>query len=118
MAGISQDQILILAFKIVLVGGVVSAAVFVGCYHRLTRGAVWADAVGRTIVLFDLLIALCLVPAGLPLFWHFSRFASHLVAWVDVVLFGLIPVALAHRTFLWVRIHNQKAGGPDNGGEA
>lgn len=101
----SQDQAAVLAFKIVLVAGVLSVAAFIVLYHRLTDGAVWRDEVGKTIVVKDVLLILMLLPAILSLFFRFSGFTSHIAAWTDVVLFGLLTPVMTWRCLIWARLH-------------
>lgn len=108
----SQDQVLILLFRVVLVAGVASSLAFVALYWRLTRGAMWRNEIGRSIVIFDLLVVLCLTPSLLSLFFTFNRLTSHVAAWVDVVLFGLITPTMLHRCLVWwrARQRDEEAG--------
>lgn len=108
----SQDQWLVLLFKVVLLAGAVSALGFVGLYWRLTRGAMWHNTLGRSIVIFDLLVVLCLTPSLLSLFFTFNRLTSHVAAWIDVVLFGLITPVMLHRCLVWwrARQRDEEAG--------
>lgn len=102
----TQDGALILAFKIVLLAGAVSVAVFIVAYHMMTRGAVWRDPVGKTIIVKDILLGACLTPSILSLFFHFGRFTSRVAGWIDVALFGLLPVVMTWRLIVWQKIHN------------
>lgn len=112
----TQDDAILLAFKVVLLSGAVSVALFVAVYHRLTRGAVWKNEIGRTLIWKDILLILCLLPSILSLFAHFNRLTSHIAAWVDVVMFGALTPVTLWRVQVWRRIH--KAGKlPQNGNE-
>lgn len=104
----SQDELILLLFKIVLVADVVAIAAFVAYYWRVTRGDMWRNEIGRTIAVKDILLALCLVPSVLSLFFHFSRLTSHVAAWIDVALFGLIAPVTAWRIVVWQRVHRKK----------
>ena len=107
----SQDHLLVLLFRIDLVAGVVASLAFIGLYWRLTRGALWRNEIGRSIVIFDLLVVLCLIPSLLSLFLHFNRLTSHVAAWVDVVLFGLITPVMLHRCLVWWRARQRDENG-------
>lgn len=84
-------------------------AAFVVRYHQMTRGGVWRNEVGKTIVVKDLLLIAMLLPSILSLFLRFSRFTSHIAAWLDVVLFGLLTPVMLWRIVVWQRIHRDKA---------
>lgn len=102
----SQDQWIILLLKIVLVSGAVSVAAFVVQYHRLAKW--WKNPIGRTIVIKDILLIACLTPSILSLFLQFNRLTSHIAAWTDIVLFGLLTPVMAHRILIWQRVHRDK----------
>lgn len=115
----SQDQAIILALRVVLVAGVVSIVLFVADYTRLTRWGCWRNPIGRTLVWKDVLLACCLTPSLLSLFWHFSRLTSHIAAWVDIALFGLLAPVMLWRVAVFERIHRNKPPDPgeqDQGG--
>jgi len=102
----TQEQILILAFKIVEVASVVTIAAFVACYSKWARW--WANAIGRTLVFKDIALVLVLVPSILSIFIDFSRFTSRIAGWFDVAAFALVPVIMLWRTWVFWKIH--KAG--------
>jgi hypothetical protein len=110
---VSQDQFLILAFKVVEVASVVTIAVFVACYTWWTRGKCWRNPIGQTIVIKDIALVLVLIPSLLSIFLHFNRLTSHIAAWFDVAAFGAVPVIMVWRIIAWRKIH--KAGN-DSGG--
>ena len=101
----SQDDWIILLLKIVLISGAVSVTLFVAMYHKLTRGGVWRNAIGQTLVAKDILLIACLVPSILSLFFSFNRLTSHIAAWADIALFGLITPVMLWRVQVWRRIH-------------
>lgn len=103
----SQDQLIILLFKIVLVCGAVSVALFVAEYTWRTKWGCWRNDIGRTLVWKDILLILCLLPSILSLFLHFNRLTSHIAAWVDVGLFGLLTPVMIWRTAVFERVHKQ-----------
>lgn len=109
----SQDALIVLLFKIVLISGAVSVALFVAEYTWRTRGRCWRNDIGRTLVVKDILLILCLLPSILSLFWDFNRLNSHISAWVDIVLFGLLTPVMCWRVFVFERIHRQKRGPGD-----
>lgn len=109
----TQDQVQLLLFKVVLVAGITSIAVFVADYHRMTRGGVWRNEIGKTIVIKDILLIACMTPSVLSLFFHLSRLTSRVAGWTDIVLFGLLPVVMTWRVKVWRRVHNGKAGKAD-----
>lgn len=104
----NQDEWLLLLFKIILVADVLAIALFVAQYWWLTRGAMWHNEIGRTIVVKDILLILCLLPSIMSLFFTFNRLTSHIAAWVDVALFGLLAPVMLWRVRVWQRIHNTK----------
>ena len=112
----SQDQWLILLLKIVLVCGAVSVALFVAEYTW--RAAWWRNPIGRTLVVKDILLILCLVPSILSLFLSFNRLTSHIAAWVDVGLFGLLTPAMLWRIVVFERVHREKDAAPPPDKEA
>jgi hypothetical protein len=112
-----QDDVILLLFKITLISGTLSVAAFAVCYHLMTRGAVWRNEIGRTIIIKDILLVLMLTPSILSFFWHFSRLSSHVAAWVDIGLFGLLTPVMLWRIAVWRRIHTGKAGTAGGAGE-
>lgn len=102
----SQDGLLLLLLKVVLLAGAASTTAFIARYHQMTRGAVWHDELGKTIVIKDILLVLMLLPTILSLFFSFSRLTSHIAAWTDIVLFGLLTPVMLWRLAVWQRIHN------------
>lgn len=107
----TQDQAIILAFKAAEVSGIVTIAVFVACYSLWAKW--WANPIGRTIVVKDLLLVAAFVPSLLSLFLNFNRLTSHIAAWTDIAMIGLISPVMAWRTWVFWRIH--KAGRGDHG---
>ncbi len=110
----SQDEAILLAFKVVEVASVVTIVAFVACY---TRWAAWyRNPIGRTIVIKDLLLIIAFIPSILSLFWTFNRLTSHIAAWLDVAMIGLISPVMIWRIFVFGKIH--KAGKlPQNGND-
>jgi len=104
----SQDQWIILLFKIVLVADLVCLAGFVAVYTRLAPW--WRNPIGRTLVIKDLLLAAALTPSILSIFVHFNRLTSHIAAWADVITFGAIAPVMIWRIAVWVKIHRAKRG--------
>lgn len=104
----TQDQLIILLLRVVLISGAVSVAAFIGVYTALAPW--WRDPVGRTIVIKDMLLALLLVPSILSLFFHFSRLSSRVAAWADLALFAAMAPVMLWRCVIWIRIHRKKEG--------
>lgn len=105
----TQDALILLAFKVALLAGVVTVALWVAVYSYLAN---WrADPVGHTVVRFAILVAAALTPSTLSLFLHFNRATSRVAAWVDIALFGWIAVEMLYRIPLWVRLHVNRDGG-------
>lgn len=109
----SQDQWIILLFKIILIVDVLAIAGFVIEYWRLAPW--WRNPIGRTIVIKDLLLMFALLPSVLSIFFQFNRLDSVIAAWVDVVLIGLIGPVMIWRSVVWQRIHGRKI--PDEWGD-
>lgn len=99
----TQDQVIILAFKVVLLAGEAATILWIGVYTYLARW--WKNPLGVTVVRLAALVALVLIPSILSLFFRFSRTTSRLAAWIDVVIFAVITVELLHRTPMWIRLH-------------
>lgn len=102
----SQEQLILLAFKVVEVASVVTIAAFVACYSRWARW--WGNPIGRTLVFKDIALVLVLIPSILSIFIDFSRFTSRIAGWFDVGAFALVPVIMVWRTWVFWKIH--KAG--------
>lgn len=98
----TQDQWIVLAFKVVDVASVVAIATFIGYYSRIA--AWWSNPIGRTIVFKDIALILVLIPSILSIFLKFSRFTSHVAAWFDLVSFAMVPVIMTWRIFVWREI--------------
>lgn len=108
----SQEQTIILCFKITEIASVVTIAAFIACY------SLWApwhrNPIGRTIVFKDIALILILIPSILSIFVNFNRLTSHIAAWFDVGSFALVPILMCWRIVVFGRIH--KAGKlPQNG---
>lgn len=112
----SQDQAILLAFKVVEVASVVTIAVFITCYSRWARW--WSNPIGRTIVLKDIALVMVLIPSILSIFLHFNRLTSHIAAWFDVGSFALVPVIMCWRTLVFWKVHRDGNGksGSDGAG--
>lgn len=104
----TQEQLIILFLRIVLISGVVSILVFIAQYTRLAPW--WREPVGRTIVIKDFLLVLVFIPTILSLFFELNRVTSHLVAWLDIALIGLVTPVMLWRTWIWERIHRRGDG--------
>lgn len=103
----SQDQAIVLAFKVVEIASVVTITAFIACY---SRWAAWLrDPIGRTIVLKDVALLLVLIPSILSIFFSFNRLTSHIAAWFDVGSFVLVPIIMCWRIVVFRKIH--KMGG-------
>ena len=115
----SQEQAIILAFKIVEVASVVTIAAFIACYSRWA--AWWRNPIGRTIVLKDVALVLVLIPSILSIFVDFNRLTSHIAAWFDVAAFALVPVIMIWRIVVFRKIHRAgmlaEATPPDPGSD-
>lgn len=103
----TQDQVIVLLLKIVLIADVLSIVAFIVTYGRLAP--FWRNPIGRTIVIKDALLVLVLLPSILSLFFQFNRLSSHIAAWLDIALLGLLVPVMLWRCAVWIRIHQQKA---------
>ena len=101
----SQDEAIILAFKVVEVASVVTIATFVGCYTWWTKGKCWRNPIGQTIVLKDIALVLVLIPSILSIFFSFNRLTSHIAAWFDVGSLALVPIIMVWRIAVFRKIH-------------
>jgi hypothetical protein len=99
----TQDDTLILAFKVVEVASVVTIAAFIAYYTKAAKW--WANPIGRTIVLKDLALILVMLPSILSIFMKFNRFTSHVAGWFDVGAFALVPVIMVWRVIVFRKIH-------------
>lgn len=106
----TQDQWLVLAFKIVTLTSFFSLLGWVAIYTSLAKW--WRNDIGRTLVVKTSLIALVLVPTILSLFFHFNRLTSHLAGWFDVVMLGLVAPVMWWRSAVFLRLGKSgKVGG-------
>ncbi len=112
----SQDQAILLAFKVVEVASVVTIATFVACYTWWTKGKCWRNPIGQTIVAKDVALILVLIPSLLSIFLSFNRLTSHIAAWFDVASFAAVPVIMVWRVIAWRKIH-QAGKLPQNGND-
>lgn len=101
----SQDQAILLTFKVILIINEVAIISFIGIYTKLAKW--WQNVIGRSIVILDGLLGLAFVPTILSLFFHFSRLSSVIAAWIDVGLFTLIAGTMISRCLTWIRIHRK-----------
>lgn len=99
----SQDDLILLFFKISTISIIVSALAFIITYTRLAPW--WKSVIGRTLVWKDLLLILALVPTALSFFIHLSPAWQRVAAWSDIGDFFLITAVLLNRCKIWVRIH-------------
>lgn len=110
----SQEQWIILAFKIALISGFVSLTGWIALYTRLAKW--WRNPIGRSLVRLAALSAGLYVPSILSLFFHLNRLDSYIVGWVDVGLIALVTPEMAWRSAVWLRLH--RAGQlPQDGSE-
>lgn len=112
----SQDQWIILALRVVVVAAFVSLVAWIVVYTRLAPW--WKNPIGQTLVVKTTLIALLLVPSALSLFFHFNRLTSHLAAWIDVGLIGLITPVMWWRIHVWRSFHKNGGNGGADGAPA
>lgn len=98
----TQDQAIILAFKIVEVASVITILAFTALYTKWAKW--WANAIGRTLVYEGIAIILVLVPSILSIFLHFNRLTSHIAAWFDIGSFAMVPVIMVWRTIVFGKI--------------
>ena len=104
----SQDDLILLLFKIVTVSGFVSLAAWIGDYTRMAKW--WKNAIGRTLVTKTALIAALLVPSALSLFFHFNRLTSHIAAWIDIALLGSVTPVMLWRIVVFRKISREGNG--------
>jgi len=102
----SQDQWIILCFKVVEVASVVTIAAFVACYSRWARW--WTNPIGRTIVIKDIALIFVLLPSIMSIFLQFNRLSSHIAAWFDIASFAAVPVIMVWRIAVWRKIHGDR----------
>ena len=108
----SQEQLIILCLKIGLVAGFISLVAWVLLYSRLTRRAAWTDPIGQTLIIEALLLAGLFLPTALNLFFHLNLFDSHLVAWTDAALIGLVTPVMLWRCQVFIAIARRAALNP------
>lgn len=104
----SQDDLLLLGFKITLIAGEVAALLWVAVYSYLAKW--WENPIGATVTRFAIYIAALYVPSILSLFFHLSRLTSIAAGWFDVALFAVVAVELLRRVPLWIRMHLRRDG--------
>lgn len=110
----SQDQWIVLAFKVAEVASVVTIGAFIACYSRWARW--YKNPIGRTIVFKDIALILVLLPSILSIFFRFNRLTSHIAAWYDIGSFALVPVIMCWRIAVFGKIHRAgKLGQPPAG---
>lgn len=98
----TQEQAIVLAFKIAEIASLVTIAAFVGYYTVLARW--WRSPIGLTIVAKDIALILVLLPSVLSMFFQFNRLTSYVAAWFDVGSFTMVPVIMVWRIVVWRRL--------------
>lgn len=106
----TQQDWLLLAFKVATIAAFLSLVGWIAIYTRLYPW--WRDAIGQTLVIKTGLVALLLVPTTLSLFFDLNRFTSYMVGWIDAVLIGLICPVMVWRSVVWIRIHREEKETP------
>ena len=104
----TQDALILLLFKVMLIFDALAIFTFIAIYTAVAKW--WQDQIGRTIVIKDALLGVALLPSILAFFFTFSRLGTHIAAWVDVGLFGLIGPVMAWRCVIWIKIHRKGDG--------
>lgn len=99
----TEDALIILCLKIVLITGVASITTFATCYSRWA--AWWSNAIGRTLVIKDILLIAVMSLSILSLFFKFNRLTSHIAAWLDIAILGAITPVMVWRTVVFWKIH-------------
>ena len=105
----TQDQTIILLYRIAEFFAIGSIILFVAVYWRLAPW--WRNPIGRTIVVKDLALLLALIPGVLSLFFDFNRVTSRIAAWFDLVCIVSIGVIMLWRTVVWIKVHNSGSTG-------
>ena len=105
----TQEQLIVLLLKIVLISGVASIIAFVVQYTILAPW--WRNPIGRTLVTKDVLLIALFTPSILSVFIHFNRLTSIIAAWVTVALLGLVTPVMIWRMAVWYRMHKEGAAG-------
>lgn len=115
----TQDALILLLFKIVIIADIAASLLFVADYTRLTRWGAWSrsNPVGQTVIIKTLLLGAAFIPSALSLFLKFNRLTSHIAAWTDIALFAGIAVVLLWRVVVFERIHRDKNAAPVPGQE-
>lgn len=83
---------------------------WVAIYTWLTKGGAWRNPIGQTLIVKTLLIAVLFVPQILSLFFQLNRLDSHIAAWVDVALIGLVTPIMIWRSAVWVKLSRKGSG--------
>lgn len=110
----SAERLITFLLRVFLISGFASIALWVGMYTAWAPW--WRNAVGRTLVVKDALIALLLIPTTLSLFFHLNRGSSLKVGWADVVLIGLITPVMVWRVVSWGRFARRERDRGDEPG--
>ena len=105
----TQDQTIILLYRIAEFFAIATIVLFVAVYHRLAPW--WRNPIGRTIVVKDLALLLALIPGVLSLFFDFNRVTSRIAAWFDLVCIMSIGVIMLWRTVVWIKVHKSGVTG-------
>lgn len=107
----TQDQLILVLYKIVLIAGEISVFGFVAVYTFLAPW--WKNPLGRTIVQLDLLVGAAIAVSIFSLFFNFSRLTSRAAAWIDMGIFVMITLTLLARIPLFIRLHRRRVAGQD-----
>ena len=102
----TQDQWMVVVAKIAVIADAVTLIAFIAQYTAYAKW--WRNAVGRTIVYKDILLAQFFSLFILSLFFHLSRLTSRLIAWYQISLLIETAAVVVWRIVAWRRLH--KAG--------
>ena len=105
----TQDQLILLGFKVTLIAGEVATWLWIGVYTYLANW--WRqNPIGATVVRFAIYIGVLYIPSILSLFFHLNRTTSLVAGWFDVAVFAVVAVELFRRVPLWIRLHLRRDG--------
>lgn len=105
----TQDQLLLLLFKVSTVSVELATLAFILTYTKLAPW--WRSIIGRTIVWKDIALLLAFIPTTLSLFLQFSRLSSRIAAWIDIADFFVIAGIMLWRIRIWIRTHKEGTSG-------
>ena len=79
---------------------------FIMCYSLLAKW--WRNPFGRALVVLDAALAIAILPSLLSRYFGLHIATTEWVAWIDISCFAIVPLAVASRIYLVIKVNMDK----------